>query len=193
MRPIRATRVLHLIGSAALLTALVSSTTSAGAYANQSPRVDDRVVVCSTRVAAGTQRFYVYFKPWQAPSDATRESAATASVFTGSIPDVTSLVVVTAGPKAFATSARVDSRLCRPQRAILSLTPRGLPPPPVRFDQRIRCSLGGRLLVRTRVVSEGRRVTRAEIAVRMESGIPIAYARINRDGYGVFYPSPRCD
>jgi hypothetical protein len=42
-------------------------------------------------------------------------------------------------------------------------------------------------------VSEGGRVTRAELAVRMEkSVVPVAYALIDRDGDGVFYSSPRC-
>jgi hypothetical protein len=37
-------------------------------------------------------------------------------------------------------------------------------------------------------------VTRAELAVRMESSqAPVAYARIDRDGNGAFYSSPRCD
>jgi hypothetical protein len=63
----------------------------------------------------------------------------------------------------------------------------------VRFQSDVACALPGRVLVRARVVSEGRRVTRAELAVRMESSrAPVAYARIDRNGNGAFYSSPRC-
>jgi hypothetical protein len=67
-------------------------------------------------------------------------------------------------------------------------------PAPVGYEQFPDCLLRGRVLVRARAVLDGRRVTRAELAVRMErTRLPIAYTRINRDGSGAFYVSPHCD
>ena len=102
------------------------------------------------------------------------------------------LVSIGGGPKA---RARVEvGPRCTRTRANVPLARTGLPGPPVRFQSDVACALAGRILVRARVVSEAGRVTRAELAVRTEkSGAPVAYARIDRDGDGVFYSSPRCD
>ena len=82
---------------------------------------------------------------------------------------------------------------CTRSRVNVPLSRQGLPGPPVRLESDVACALPGRILVRARVISEGSRVTRAELAVRMEkSGAPVSYARIDRDGYGVSYSSPRC-
>lgn len=104
------------------------------------------------------------------------------------------MVTMSAGPKAFTARARIDGRACRATKAGVTLSSRGLPSPPVRFIHRTDCAFAGRVLIRARVVSDGSRVTRAELAVRMEkSGAPIAYVRIDRDGSGASYAPPRCD
>lgn len=118
-------------------------------------------------------------------------SASVSSGFVGA--GLTSrLVYASAGPKSL-PRVLVEGRRCRLSTSIVPLTSRGLPGPPVGFEQQAECRLPGRVLVRARVVSSGSRVTRAELAVRMErSGVPIAYARIDASGSGAFWVSPRC-
>jgi hypothetical protein len=157
-------------------------------------RVDDRTVVCVTQVVAGVRKFSASFWPRIPPADTLPEGlAASASVSSGLFGSRdAALVSVGAGPRAQA-SVSVGPR-CTRTRVKVPLSRRGLPGPPVRFQSDVGCALPGRILVRARIISEAGRVTRAELAVRMErSGEPVAYARIERDGYGVFYSSPRCE
>ena len=157
-------------------------------------RVDDRTVGCVTQSVAGVRKFNASFSPRIPPADTLPDGiAGGASVSSGLFGARDArLVSISGGPRA---QARVGvGPRCTRSRANVPLSRKGLPRPPVRFQSDVACALPGRILVRARVVSEGGRVTRAELAVRMEkSGTAIAYARIDRDGNGVFYSSPRCD
>lgn len=159
-------------------------------------RVDDRTLVCVTRVVAGARKFSVSFSPVSPPSMTTPDGfPAGASVASGFQGDVSAtLVFASAGPGARLARPRIDPERCNRTSTRVALSSRGLPGPPVRFQQRADCKLPGRILVRVRVVSTGSRVTRADLVVRMErSQAPISYARISESGSGAFWVSPRCD
>jgi hypothetical protein len=83
----------------------------------------------------------------------------------------------------FAPGVYADVRRCRAARAVVPLSAKGLPGPPVRFDQDADCEVRGRVLVRLRAVLEAptpwrrakspyfgarRNVLEAEIAVKRE-------------------------
>ena len=98
----------------------------------------------------------------------------------------------------FPPGAYVDVRRCATARVSLPLSPKGLPGPPVRFDQEADCEVRGRVLVRLRAVLEaptawrrasppyfgGRRnVVEAKIAVRSERARrPIALVALDPGG-----------
>jgi hypothetical protein len=181
---------LAILGAVGLLVAVAGT---AHGESSAPTRVDDRTVVCVTQIVAGVRKFNASFSPRIPPADTLPEGlAASASVSSGLFGSRdAALVSISGGPKA---QARVSvGPRCTRTRANVPLSTKGLPGPPVRFQSDVACALPGRILVRARVVSEGGRVTRAELAVRMEkSVVPVAYALIDRDGDGVFYSSPRC-
>jgi hypothetical protein len=185
-------RLALVVATAVGLLVAVSGT--ANGESRAATRVDDRTVVCVTQIVAGVRKFSVSLSPRIPPADTLPEGlAGFASVSSGLFGAADAfLVSISGGPKAPARVA-VGPR-CTRTLANVPLSRKALPGPHVRFQSDVACALPGRVLVRARVVSEGGRVTRAELAVRMESSrAPVAYARIDRDGNGAFYSSPRCD
>jgi len=158
-------------------------------------RVDDRTVVCATQIVAGVRKFSIYFQPWQPPSATQSQGSAALVNMTSGFRSTENLALVSAsaGPRALAR-VRTHRHRCSRSKSQVPLSSRGLAGPPVRYQTSVDCTLPGRVLARARVVSDGTRVTRADVAVRMErSGNPIAYVRITESGSGAFWVSPRCD
>ncbi len=180
--------------ASALVVASVAAAAATGTPLDRAAetRVEQRTVACATQLVAGVRKVSAWFTPRAAPSDTNPDGwAASAGVLTG-FSGTGNRALVSVGD--YSLSVRVDGRRCRSSSRSVPLTPSGLPGPPVRFGQRADCVLAGRVIVRARVVSEGGRFTRVDLAVRAEvSGTPLAYVRINRDGSGAFYSSPRCD
>jgi hypothetical protein len=101
-----------------------------------------------------------------------------------------------------------NTRSCAPTRAAVPLSPRGLPGPPVRFEQEPECTVRGRVLVRVRAFLQvpARWVTRtdyagaqknvveAALAVRSErTRRPIAFIQLGRSGTTKLWSSRACE
>lgn len=98
---------------------------------------------------------------------------------------------------------------CSTARVKVALSPAGLPSAPVRWSRRVTCLGRGRVLVRVRATlesgapwtpaitqsSDGAQgeVVEARLAVRSEqTGKPLAYVELARDGTTKLWTSPRC-
>lgn len=108
----------------------------------------------------------------------------------------------------FPPGVYADVRRCAPARVSVPLSAKGLPGPPVRFDQDADCEVRGRVLVRLRAVLEAptawrradapyfgarRNVVEAKIAVRSErTRRPIALLALDRGGETRLWVSSGC-
>jgi hypothetical protein len=105
--------------------------------------------------------------------------------------------------------ARVGSPGCFTSRRSVPLTSKGLPGPPVQWEQTLKCSIRGGVLVRVRAVVQsdgawlpvnrlyrGARgtVTAASLAVRSaRTGRPLAFVTIDRRSKLRVWSAPVCD
>lgn len=152
-------------------------------------RTLDRTFLCSTVSIFGERFLQVGMtSPKSLP---TGKNAGGASVYTGSAGASQMLAGLTAGPAYGRPIGEVyyNKTRCRVTPKSIPLTSRGLPGPPVPFDQYLRCPAGRRVLVRIRAALDRRvtwRATRnvvrakansstAALAVRTEAGRPIAF------------------
>lgn len=108
----------------------------------------------------------------------------------------------------FVPGVYADVRRCRAARVVVPLSNKGLPGPPVRFDQDADCEVRGRVLVRLRAALEAptpwrraqspyfgarRNVVEATIALRSErSRRPIALLALDRGGGTRLWVSGGC-
>jgi hypothetical protein len=108
----------------------------------------------------------------------------------------------------FPPGVYADVRRCAPARVSVPLSAKGLPGPPVRFDQDADCEVRGRVLVRLRAVLEAptawrradapyfgarRNVVEAKIAIRSErTRRPIALLALDRGGETRLWVSSGC-
>jgi hypothetical protein len=108
----------------------------------------------------------------------------------------------------FPPGAYADARRCAAARVSVPLSAKGLPGPPVRFDQEADCEVRGRILVRLRAVLEAptpwrpaqapyvgarRNVVEAKIAVRSDrTRRPLALLELDRAGKTRLWVSPAC-
>ncbi|MBA2384960.1 MAG: hypothetical protein H0V68_09925, partial [Actinobacteria bacterium] len=162
----------------------------AAPVATDPSRIVDRTLICSTVSDFGERLLRIAITP--AMSLPSGQSPARASIGTGSAGTREVLAGITAGPsfsRPGPGSAYFNKSRCRATAMSVPLTSRGLPSPPVLFDQYLKCRAGARVLVRVRAVLDRRvawRATRdlveargnsstAALAVRTETGKPIAY------------------
>ena len=150
--------------------------------------VIDRTWVCST-VSDGGRVLRVAMTSPKSLSD--RKVPAAASITTGSAGLTQLLAGVEAGPASGRPTGGVyyNKNLCRATAKSIPLTARGLPGPPVPFDQSLKCNAGARVLVRVRAVLDRKAAWRASqdiltargnsstaaVAVRTETGKPLAF------------------
>jgi hypothetical protein len=108
----------------------------------------------------------------------------------------------------FPPGVYADVRRCATTRVSMPLSPKGLPGPPVRFDQEADCEVRGRVLVRLRAVLEAptrwrpatppytgarRNVVEVKIAVRSErTRRPIALLALDPGGETRLWVSSGC-
>jgi hypothetical protein len=101
-----------------------------------------------------------------------------------------------------------NTRRCTRVRRAVSLSPRGLPGPPVRYETDPRCSVRGRVLIRVHATLESaaswlpatptsagarKNVVEASIAVRTErTDRPLGLIEINRSGETKLWASANC-
>lgn len=159
------------------------------AVAADSSRIVDRTFVCATVSDFGTRLLRVgMVSPKSLPD---RKVPALASIVTGSAGLTRLLAGVEAGPASGRPAGGVfyNKNLCRATAKKVPLTARGLPGPPVPFDQSLACEAGARVLVRVRAVLDRKAVWRASrdiltargnsstaaLAVRTEAGKPLSF------------------
>ncbi len=169
-------------------------------------RTVDRTLLCST-VSVFGDRFA------RVDGSAAKTSVgfpARASVATGAAGTIESLAGAEEGPSSGRTTGNVyfSRKRCRDVRTTVPLTARGLPGPPVRFDQMLRCTSGARVLVRVRAILDrpvrwrvggqardlllaSGNLSSAALAVRTEAGKPLAFVSI-RAGKLKQYTSGAC-
>ena len=189
----------------ALVAVALAVPLSAGAQSVVTTTVIDRTLVCSTVSDFGKRLLRVGMA---APKSlATGDTPAVASLSTGSGGLIKALAGLAAGPGFGRATGSVyySRRLCRATAKKVPLTARGLPGPPVLFDQSLKCNAGARVLVRVRAAIDRRvlwRTTRdlleargnsstAAVAVRTESGKPLAYGTLE-SGKTRLWTAGRC-
>lgn len=176
-----------------LVAVALAAPLSAGARPDATPAtVIDRTLLCSTVSDFGERVLRVWMtSPKSVP---TGDVPASSSVGTGSAGTIQSLAGLAAGPGGGRAtgSASYNKSRCQLSTKNVPLTSRGLPGPPVPFDQFQRCKVGARVLVRVRAVVDRKvawRVVRrdfmeaignmstAALAVRTEAGKPLVFFR----------------
>jgi hypothetical protein len=177
-----------LIVAAGIVAAVYVASAAASPATRAAVEVRELRLVCTSEVVGGARAFKVFLTPRM------RGGVASAGVSSGGSNGMFQLAIASAGPGISPRRALLmDQRRCSRVRTAIALSPVGLPQPPVTYQSSAHCISSRRVLIRARVTIDGSRVTRADMAVRLEgAGQPIAYARINRDGNGVFYVHRAC-
>jgi hypothetical protein len=167
-------------------------------------RIVDRTLLCSTVPAVGYG--FVNLGMTSPKSLPTGKQPAYVAVSTAGVEQ--SLAGLEAGPRGGRPvgGAHYNRRLCRVTTKRVPLTPRGLPGPPVLFDQYLKCEAGGRVLVRMRAVLDRRAAWRASqdlliargnftaaaFAVRTGTGKPLAFFTLEA-GKSRLWTAGSCD
>lgn len=164
-----------------------------GAAVSVAPdRIVDRTLICSTVAIFGERFLRVGMtSPKSLP---TGKVPAGAFLWTGAAGASEGLAGLEAGPASGRTTGGVHyfPGRCRVTTKRVPFTSRGLPGPPVLFDQYLRCSAPRRVLVRMRAMLDRRAVwrrsqdlviargnfTTAALAVRTEAGRPVAFFKL---------------
>jgi hypothetical protein len=182
-------------------------------------RVIDRTLVCTLSAPPGEVRDLDVlatppvddeFRNFHVPAFI---GASSGRVIATSITDRSNRVFVRARPysipsRVLPAGVYVNARSCTATRNTLPLSSRGLPGPPIEFEQEAECLLRGRVLVRVRAVLNtaaswrpagdgyaGARanVAEAELAVRSaRTRQPLAFMQLRPSGNTRFWASPRC-
>lgn len=175
---------------------------AAAAVAIASTSTVDRTFSCATVSVFGDRFARV------GASARTPTWPASASVATGAAGTIEALAGLEAGPSSGRTTGNVyfNWKRCRSTSAVVPLTSRGLPGPPVEFGQAVRCPSGARVLVRLRAaidrsprwrrqgdvtVASGN-LSDATLALRTTGGKPLALASISA-GRLKLYMAPGCE
>ncbi|MEX0674449.1 MAG: hypothetical protein WD067_06715 [Gaiellaceae bacterium] len=178
--------------------------TSAPAAVDPS-RIVDRTYRCSTVAVVGPRLLRVSMtnpKPTVSPP-----VPGSASFWTGSGGSGSSLVGFNARPSASRSTSGVyvSKKLCRTSAESVPLTSRGLPGPPVPYDQYLKCPATPRVLIRVRAVLDRKvswstsgdvltargNISSASLAARTEAGRPIALVTL-ADGKSRLWTAGSC-
>jgi hypothetical protein len=199
----------------------VAATTTAGASQEAPARVVDRTFRCTLApLYAGLRELEVSTKPRGSLGNGGRsDDVSPGYISVGSGPasgPFDDLVFArsrfeergVAPGNPFPPGVYADVRRCAPARVSVPLSAKGLPGPPVRFDQDADCEVRGRVLVRLRAVLEAptawrradapyfgarRNVVEAKIAIRSErTRRPIALLALDRGGETRLWVSSGC-
>jgi hypothetical protein len=199
----------------------VASTTTAGASQEAPARVVDRTFRCTLApLYGGLRELEVSTKPRGSLGNGGRSddvspgyisvgSGQASGVFDDLVWARTRLEERGVAPgDPFPPGAYTDVRRCRATRVVVPLSAKGLPGPPVRFDQDADCEARGRVLVRLRAVLEAptewrrasapyfgarRNVVEAKIAVKSErTRRPIALLMLDSGGETRLWVSNGC-
>lgn len=208
MRGLQRLRVLAvgLIGACSLVA--VGSGTPA-----PSPIVD-RTFACTPIAYGGVRDLDLWASPprtdpWTIPAYLVARTGTT-------LPD-TDLVFVRANaqgkigwttPYPGPAGVYASARRCKPSRAAVPLSSKGLPGPPAGWFSGVSCSLRGRVLVRVRALLAApadwrrtdktylgaqKRVVEASLAVRSErTGEPLAFMQVDKAGKTRLWTATRC-
>jgi hypothetical protein len=201
-------RCVALAPPAALLVAIALSfqSTASGRPATAAAQVIDRTLSCSTISLSGRR----FAGVGATPASRSAKRPARASVTTGRVLSPTYFAYIEAGPAAGrgAGSVNIGRTRCSRSRRPVPLTRTGLPGPPNESGKGFRCRAGRRVLVRLRAVLDrpvkwqiggAKRefttakgdVARASIAVRTDTGKPLAFMSL-RSGNTTLFAAPKC-
>lgn len=171
-------------------------------------RIVDRTLLCATVSVFGDRFAVVGANSTKRTSTVTYP--ALASVASGAAGASESLAGLEVGAASGRTTGNVylNRKRCRNVSRSAHLSARGLPGPPVEFDQSFRCKAGTRVLIRMRaaldrparwrvggeagelLIASGN-VSSAAVSVRTEAGKPLAFVMIQAGKLKV-YSAPGC-
>lgn len=200
----------------ALLAALIPMPLCAlaGPGAAAPSRIVDRTFVCTPIAYGGVRDLDLWASPprtdpWIIPAYLVARTGTT-------LPD-TDLVFVRANaqgrigwttPYPGPAGVFASARRCRPSRAAVPLSSKGLPGPPAGWFDVVNCSLRGRVFVRVRALLAApaewrrtdktylgaqKRVVEASLAIRSErTGEALAFMQVDKAGKTRLWTSSRC-
>jgi hypothetical protein len=209
-----------IVKRAILLTAVGAAAVVAFADdgATAPSRIVDRTLVCTpVQLGGGVRDLNVVTSPRNGPllvGTVRAVSVGYIGVFSGAhVPDADLVVVRARTQERYQQQPQppgvyANFRRCSRARATISLSPRGLPGPPVEFGTHGECGVRGRVLVRVRAVLQSptswlpavapyagarKDVLSATIALRSErTRRPIALIQLGRSGTTRLWTSAGC-
>lgn len=173
----------------------------------------DRTWSCAVprEYPGGPRVVRVHFRPRQELQQTTLGASAGVALSHGGF-DSPTLVYANPGPLDHRrpNGALVVSRTrCVESKRVVPLSSKGIPGPPVRFEQSVECRVAPRILVRFRTTLDRRPFWRREgdnrvatvrfgkaaflVATDLPRPAPVAYGEVDAAGATKFWASPRCE